>query len=156
MLILRSNTIKNICSKLPNFSIARWCRRANEILVKGETVKFHDFVEFVKAEAAFSTNPVFSPYAIREERKVERKTKVKEQGSRKWKRGDFTSSFSTNVGNPPDIHKCILCSKYHSLNSCQKFQGMKLKNRFHKEERIVFWMFSCWTRFKKVSNQKKV
>ena len=57
------DTIKKICSKLPNFSIARWCCRANEILVKGETVKFHDFMEFVKA-AAFSTNPVFSPSSL--------------------------------------------------------------------------------------------
>ena len=120
--------IKKICSKLPNFPI------------KGETVKFHDFVEFVKAEAAFSTNPVFSPCAIKEKSKVERRTEVKEQGSRKWKRGNFTSSFSTNVGNPSDIHKCILCSKYHSLDSCQKFQGMKLKERidFIRKKELCF------------------
>ena len=48
-------------------------------------------VEFVKAEAAFSTKPVFTTHAIWEERKVEWKTEAKEQDSRKWKRSDYTS-----------------------------------------------------------------
>jgi hypothetical protein len=48
--------LKKIFSKLPNFAIPRWCRCANEILTKGNMVKFHDLVEFVKAEAEFATN----------------------------------------------------------------------------------------------------
>ena len=128
--------LKKICSKLPNFAIPRWCRCANEILTKGNMVKFHDFVEFVKAEAEFATNPVFSPYAIKEERKGDKKYETREQNSRNWRRNENSSSFRTQLGSQTPkggvktfvMRKCILCIQNHPLASCQKFKKMKLKD----------------------------
>ncbi|XP_028407542.1 uncharacterized protein LOC114530160 [Dendronephthya gigantea] len=143
------DVIKKICSKLPNFAIARWCRRANEILTEKDAVKFHDFVEFVKDEATFATNPVFSPYAIKEEKRGDRKNEGKEQDIRKWKRNEQSSNFSTIVNplsltdkerSPPDVHKCTLCAKNHVLENCQKFQEMKLSERmdFIRKKELCF------------------
>ena len=130
--------LKRISSKMPIYSGVRWCRHANDILkTEARIASFHDLAEFVKKEADFATDPVFSPQTLKEERKIDKRNEDKEQGVRKWKSSKYSSSFSTNIDSPqprmrdqpPNVHRCSICTRSHSLENCQEFKKMNLKQR---------------------------
>ena len=130
--------LKRISSKMPIYSGVRWCRHANDILkTEARIASFHDLAEFVKKEADFATDPVFSPQTLKEERKIDKRNEDKEQDMRKWKSSKYSSSFSTNIDSPqprirdqpPNVHRCSICTRSHSLENCQEFKKMNLKQR---------------------------
>ena len=130
--------LKRISSKMPIYSGVRWCRHANDILkTEARIASFHDLAEFVKKEADFATDLVFSPQTLKEERKIDKRNEDKEQDMRKWKSSKYSSSFSTNIDSPqprmrdqpPNVHRCSICTRSHSLENCQEFKKMNLKQR---------------------------
>lgn len=74
-------------------------------------------MEFVKAEAAFSTNP-------RKKRKIERKTEVKEQDEN----AVIIQAVSQLTSETLLIFASVFCAQ-NIIHSCKKFQEMKLKQR---------------------------
>ena len=62
--------LKLVSSKFPSYSGVKWCRHAFEVKKNHRrTVAFRDIVKFVETEADLATDPVFSPDALKEERK---------------------------------------------------------------------------------------
>ena len=65
-----TETLKQISSKLPSYSGVKWCRHAHETQTKKKKiVTFSDFVKFVREEAELANDPIFSPDALKRERK---------------------------------------------------------------------------------------
>lgn len=158
--------LKKICSKLPIYSGVRWCRRANDILRSEERiVSFHDLVKFVKSEADLATDPVFSPQALKEERKGDRRNEDKVQEIRKWKASKYSSSFSTNIDSPksrvryqqPEVRRCALCTRSHSLEKCQEFKKMNLKERkdFVMKKEMCFGCFGLGHMSRRCQSRKQ-
>ncbi|XP_028412945.1 uncharacterized protein LOC114535824 [Dendronephthya gigantea] len=158
--------LKKISSKLLIYSGVRWCRHANNILKSEERiVNFHDLVEFVKSEADFATDPVFSPQVLKEERKGDRKNEDKEQEVHKRKGSKYSSSFSTNIDYPQprvsyktqEVPRCALCTRSHSLEFCQEFKKMSLNERkdFVMKKELCFGCFGPGHMSRRCQSRKK-
>jgi hypothetical protein len=65
-----TQTLIKMSAKLSSYSGTKWCRQAYETWAKSESVTFKHFVKFVKEESDLANDPVFSPYALRRERKL--------------------------------------------------------------------------------------
>ena len=72
-----------VSAKLPSYCGVKWCRHAYDTRTKsGSNVSFSEFVQFVKGESDLANDPVFSPDALRRERRSldatrENKSKVR-------------------------------------------------------------------------------
>jgi hypothetical protein len=65
-------------SSLPTYSGVRWCRYAFDIKKnKYRPVVFEDIVKFIKEEAELVTDPVFSPDAMKAEKEMGNKLKIR-------------------------------------------------------------------------------
>ena len=65
-----SQVLLSLSAKLPSYSGVKWCRFAREEQTKRECPsRFKDFVWFVKLEAELANDPIFSPDALKRERK---------------------------------------------------------------------------------------
>lgn len=65
-----SEILKMICRKLPKYTAVRWCRYAFSIKKTQERpVEIGDMVKFIRKEAELVTDPVFSPDAMKADRK---------------------------------------------------------------------------------------
>jgi len=62
-----SQILVTLSAKLPSYSGVKWCRFTHEEQTKHQKpIGFTDFVQFVKQEAEFANDPVFSPDALKE------------------------------------------------------------------------------------------
>ena len=134
--------LKQVSSKLPSYSGVKWCRHAFELKKNhGRTVTFHDFVKFVETEADLATDPVFSPDALKSERKKPSE-KDKKAGHKTQRQPPNLNSMVTTTGDPLRTNTptsdpkgqsksriCPACSKDHTLSSCDEFKKKTVKER---------------------------
>ena len=121
-----SQILIQVSAKLPSYSGVKWCRHAYEARTKsGSNVSFSEFVQFVKGESDLANDPVFSPDALRRERRSNETTK-----EYKGKARNKADSFATGtVQEQFQATKCPLCEKTHSLEKCHEFKNKKLEDR---------------------------
>ena len=134
--------LKQVSSKLPSYSGVKWCRHAFELKKNhGRTVTFHDLVKFVETEADLATDPVFSPDALKSERKKPSE-KDKKAGHKTQRQPPNLNSMVTTTGDPLRTNTstsdpkgqsksriCPACSKDHTLSSCDEFKKKTVKER---------------------------
>jgi hypothetical protein len=137
-----SETLKLISGKLPTYSGVRWCRYAFDIKKnKYRPVVFEDIVKFIKEEAELVTDPVFSPDAMKADRKRELE---KEMGKKLKSRGvnnfDTLASQKFGVKVNEAVADCVKCLKSHHLNDCEDFRRLTLRERqqFVKKSGLCF------------------
>ena len=136
-----TEVLKQVSSKLPSYSGVKWCRHAFEIKRKhARAVLFHDLVKFVEGEADLATDPVFSPDALKAQRK---KDSPKDKGSLNRRRPlPATNSLVTSTRHAQRNDKpaaerriygqaklCALCSASHALQNCEAFKKKSLEER---------------------------
>ena len=124
-----TDTLIAMTAKLPSYSGIKWCRQAHEMRTKSKKFTFADFVKFVKEEAELAKDRIFSPDALKRER---RKTAEREFKP-KPKRREFSSndgSFAINTlpssTRSASSHKstsCPACKRDHSLERCSVFKA---------------------------------
>lgn len=120
-----TQTLRQMTAKLPSYSGVKWCRHAHEAQTKSSVrVSFSDFVKFVKGEANLANDPLFSPDALKREK---RKQSDKDQRSKPRKGGTASAgSFATNAASPTTTGfpaaRCPLCEKSHSLEKCAELK----------------------------------
>ena len=86
-----SQVLLSLSSKHPSYSGVKWCRFAHEEQMKRERpIHFKDFIQFVKLEAELANDPIFSPAALKKERK---KGSGQRDRSAKPKRQNYGSIF---------------------------------------------------------------
>ena len=134
--------LKQVSSKLPSYSGVKWCRHAFELKKNhGRAVTFHDLVNFVEKEADLATDPVFSPDVLKSERKRPPE-KDQKAGRRNPRQPPNLNSMVTNTGDPSKTNTpkpdpkgpskpkiCPVCSKDHTLSSCDEFKKKTVKER---------------------------
>ena len=138
-----NQTLIQVSAKLPSYSGVKWCRHAYETRTKSSSnaVSFKDFVQFVKGESDPANDPVFSPDALRKERRSHTEVTTRDNKT-KWRNKDLkansfaTMATGTTHEQPPIqrspqrvIIKCPLCEKNHALESCQEFKKKKLEEQ---------------------------
>ena len=127
-----AEVLKQVSSKLPSYSAVKWCRHAELKKKTGRSVVFHDLVKFLESEADLATDPIFSPDALRAER---RKSPDKDKGN--FQRCPTNAnSLVTNSARPPgtvapQAGSCPLCSKGHALLNCHEFRKKSLEERLN-------------------------
>ena len=121
-----SQMIIQVSAKLPSYSGVKWCRHAYEARTKsGSSMSFSELVQFVKGESDLANDPVFSPDALRRERRSHETTK-----EYKGKTRNKADSFATSTGQEQyQATKCPLCEKTHALDKCHEFKKKKLEDR---------------------------
>lgn len=129
-----------VSTKLPSYSGVKWCRHAYETRTKSasNTVTFSDFVRFVKGESELANDPVFSPDALKRERKGHPDYNTRDNRSR-WRNkesridsfaiGIFQEEPSSQLCPQRTVTKCPFCEKNHALGSCQEFKKKKVEDR---------------------------
>ena len=126
-----------VSAKLLSYSGVEWCRHAHEVRTKScSNVSFSEFVQFVKGESDLANYPVFSPDALKRERKSHETTK-----GYKGKTRSEADSFATGTAREQaQTTKCPLCEKTHTLDSCQEFKQKNLGDRkeFIKSKGLCF------------------
>ena len=65
-----TQTLIKMSAKLPSYSGTKWCRELMKLGQSQNLVTFKHFVKFVKEESDLANDPVFSPDALRRERKL--------------------------------------------------------------------------------------
>ena len=150
--------LQSISAKLPSYSGVKWCRFADEAQVKDKNlVGFKDFTNFVKQEAEFANDPIFSPDVLKRERKKNgpardnnRLLKPKPQGG-----SEPSQSFATSAnlvkgseqkqqpptrGRPPP---CPICEDKHFIAKCATFNKAITDERFEMLKKLRL-CFSCF------------
>ena len=151
-----NRTLTKISAKLPSYSGTKWRRQAYETRAKSGSVTFKSFVKFVKEESDLANDPVFSPDALKRERKFNDKpdTKFKPRFGNQSKAGSFVTNteqneqYPSNFGsnnNRQDAAKCPSCSKAHNLEKCPEFKSKGLEQR----REFVLSQGLCFACFKK-------
>ena len=138
-----TEVLKEVSCKLPSYSGVKWCRHAFEAKQKhGRAVLFHDLVKFVKTEADLATDPVFSPDALKAQRKKEPTTAkgnsvIRRRPAPVTSNTLATSSRQTSRNAKPNTERkfseqsrsCELCSASHPLQDCEGFKKKSLEER---------------------------
>ncbi|KAL9954294.1 hypothetical protein ACROYT_G041813 [Oculina patagonica] len=101
-----TETLRLVSSKLPSYSGVKWCRHAHDIQKKTKKiVTFSAFVKFVGEEADVANDPVFSPNALKADRKKPDNQIRSGWKNRQKKRDDSKQSantFATSTTPPPN------------------------------------------------------
>ena len=130
-----TQTLRQMSAKLPSYSGVKWCRHAHETQTKsGERVSFCDFVKFVQKEADLANDPIFSPDALRREK---RRPLERDQRSKGRNSGSTAgNSFATNASPDTSLRtsrrpavSCLLCEKNHDLEKCPELKRKNLDQR---------------------------
>ena len=115
-----------VCAKLPSYSGVKWCRHAYDKRTKsGSNVSFSEFVQFVQGESDLANDPVFSPDALKGERRSLDATR-ENKGKVRNKADSFAIS---TVQEQCPATNCPLCEKTHALDKCHEFKKKKLEDR---------------------------
>ena len=134
-----NDNLVHVSAKLPSYSGIKWCRHAYETRTKSRTsVSFSEFVRFVKEESDLANDPVFSPDALRRERRNYSQTSTRENKPR-WRNKDRgADSFATSTSQEHTagqlspkrtVTKCPLCHRDHALERCLDFKKKRLEDR---------------------------
>ena len=122
-------------AKLPSFSAVKWCKHAHETQAQsGERVTFCEFVKFVQKEADLANDPIFSPDALRREK---RRPSERDQRSNGRKSGPTAvNSLATNATPKTALSssRCLAASrllyeKNHDLEKCPELKHNNLDQR---------------------------
>lgn len=152
-----TQTLLQVCAKLPSYSGVKWCRYAYVLQAKTKaTVKFKNLVDFVREEAELANDPVFSPDALKRERRktgnyargrinrpgsMSSKPKPSQSFATSATRSDSTANSSNQyIGNQP----CPLCNGNHALSKCNQF----LKNTAEERSEIIRNKSLCFRCFR--------
>ena len=153
-----TETLRLVSSKLPSYSAVKWCRHTHEAQTRSmKIVTFSDFTQFAREEAELANDPIFSPDALKAERK---KTDTQMRSGWKGKqnkRGEgrvSADSFATTITQLPDTsvppsktsadQACPLCNCQHALAKCSKF----LKSSVDERSEIIRSKSLCFGCFK--------
>ncbi|XP_078347357.1 uncharacterized protein LOC144632559 [Oculina patagonica] len=154
-----TETLRLVSSKLPSYSGVKWCRHAHDIQKKTKKiVTFSAFVKFVGEEADVANDPVFSPNALKADRKKPDNQIRSGWKNRQKKRDDSKQSantFATSTTPPPnsfvppspanqEAQACPLCDGRHALAKCNKF----LKSSVDERSDIIRSKGLCYGCFK--------
>ena len=115
--------LQTISAKLPSYTGVKWCRFAHDLQAKDQVVVgFKNFVKFVKQEAELANDPVFSPDALKKERK---KNNPKEHKPFKPKQqiGATGQAFVTNATPSPEPNEATVKKTWHEQVTCLKCNG---------------------------------
>lgn len=134
-----NENLVHVSAKLPSYSGIKWCRHAYETRTRSRTsVSFSEFVRFVKEESDLANDPVFSPDALRRERRNYSETRARENKPR-WRNKDRgADSFATSTSQEHTarqlspkrtVTKCPLCHRDHALEGCHDFKKKRLEDR---------------------------
>jgi len=100
-----TETLRLVSSKLPSYSGVKWCWHAHEAHTKSKKiVTFEDFARFVKDKTELVNDPIFSPNALKAERRKS-DTPFKMGRRTRSSTGDSSSSasaFAVSSTQPPD------------------------------------------------------
>ncbi|XP_020611249.1 uncharacterized protein LOC110049762 [Orbicella faveolata] len=140
-----TETLRLVSSKLPSYSGVKWCWHAHEAHTKSKKiVTFEDFARFIKDKAELVNDPIFSPNALKAERRKS-DTPFKMGRRTRPSKGDSSSSasaFAVSSTQPPDNfvppskppaeqtdQTCPLCNSQHTLVKCNKFLKKSVDDR---------------------------
>lgn len=165
--------LQAIVQKLPTYLQNKWREEVLNIQTKQKrSAGFSDIVKFVEHAAEVSNDPIFGKEALS---KVDEKPKSvkfvddsqkKRTSSLKVRAGSLATSTSTSstavsheAGSPPkqsQTIKCLLCQKYHDLESCKDFVAKSLedKKKFLTEKSLCFACFGSGHRSKGCTNKR--
>ena len=135
-----TETLITMSAKLPSYSGVKWCRHAHEMRLKMKRVTFSDFVTFVRNEADLANDPIFSPDALKRERKKATEREYKPRPKRTEPSSAVRASLATNISSAPSKSpgskpsSCPACDKDHNLEKCYTF---KAKSADYKRDLIV-------------------
>ena len=127
-----TQTLRQMSAKLPSYSAVKWCKHAHETQAQsGERVTFCEFVKFVQKEADLANDPIFSPDALRREK---RRPSERDQRSNGRKSGPTAvNSLATNATPKTSLFSsrrlaasCLLCEKNHDLEKCPELKRKNL------------------------------
>ena len=159
--LVSTETLCLVSSKLPSYSGVKWCRHAHDTQTKSKKiVTFSAFVKFVGEEADLANDPVFSPDALKAERKKPDNQIRSGWKNKQKKRDDSKSSansFATSTTPPPSsfippskpsadqaAQACPLCNGRHALAKCSRF----LKSSVDERREVIRSKGLCYGCFK--------
>ena len=117
-----ANVMRQLWEKLPQYSRSKWTERVSRFRsVKGQTVSFNDFCQFVSEQADLATDQIYSEEGI--SKPMDAVDKYHKQNERKTKRGrgtNFAKGLSGKNGSGGNSYpiSCTLCFKAHHLDEC--------------------------------------
>ena len=133
-----NENLVHVSAKLPSYSGIKGCRHAYKTRKKSRTsASFSEFVRFVKEESDLANDPVFSPDALRRERRNNSETSTRENKPRWWNKDRGADSFATSTsqkhaagqpGPKRTVTKCPLCHRDHALERRHYFKKKMLEN----------------------------
>ena len=153
-----TETLRLVSSKLPSYSAVKWCRHAHETQTKSrKIVTFSALVNFVKGEAELANDPIFSPDALKAERKktvTQPKWGWRNKSGKKDNSNLGANSFATASSPPANSlilsskpsadQNCPLCNARHELVKCSKF----LKSSIDERSEVIRSKGLCYGCFK--------
>ncbi|XP_062621125.1 uncharacterized protein LOC134282740 [Saccostrea cucullata] len=121
-----SDNIKRLMTKLPVYMHDRWRNVVLKTKETKKTVKFKDFVSFVKTEAKKSNDPTYGNASIGGNSKNQDRNQKRAVAST-----DVTSEVHVQDFKVRE-QKCEFCeSSTHALNDCKKFVTKGLQDRYN-------------------------
>lgn len=150
-----SQVLLSLSAKLPSYSGVKWCRFAHEEQMKRECpIRFKDFVRFVKLEAELANDPIFSPDALKRERKKgsgeqrDRSSKPRRQNYGSNTGQSFASSVTPIKSRQPNqtaspstqLSPCSICMGNHPVAKCIKLSTASLDEKYDivRSKRLCF------------------
>ena len=127
-----SENIKRLMSKLPFHLHDRWRNVVMRIKASHRSVKFKDFVDFVKAEAKKVTDPTYGHSALKEIPVTthDKLGKQYRQGSHRSASNVSNAVVGAHKVKPQNTLKCTFCdSDTHSLDICRRILSLKRDDR---------------------------
>ncbi|VDI11858.1 Hypothetical predicted protein [Mytilus galloprovincialis] len=116
-----SENIKRLMSKLPFHMHDRWRNVVFRVKDSHRTVKFNDFVNFVKAEAKKATDPTYGNIAMNYSNS--RNTNQQRQ------HGQKVSNVCDVAKNAHTEMRCSYCEGTHALDKCKRLTARPREDR---------------------------
>ncbi|KAK3724970.1 hypothetical protein QZH41_005872 [Actinostola sp. cb2023] len=142
-----AQTILQASAKLPSYAGVKWCRHAHEAQTKKKrTVTFRDFAKFVQEESELANDPIYSPDALKRERRKTIGNPARSRYNRSSPQannkpvGFNSNSFATSAARPykpsppsqstaaPSL-SCPQCDGQHALTKCNRFLKSSVDER---------------------------
>ena len=153
-----TETLRLVSSKLPSCSAVKWCLHAHETQTRSKKiVTFSALVNFVRGEAELANDPIFSPDALKAERKKTGaqpkwgwRNKSRKKDDSNLSANSFATAASPPVNSvvpsskPPADQNCPLCNARHDLVKCSKF----LKSSVDERSEVIRSKGLCYGCFK--------
>ena len=132
-----NQTIFHLAAQLPSYSGVKWCHYTHDKQAKlMSQVKFKDFVNFVREESELANDPIFSPDALRRERKsASREGSSRGRNYGQTKSASFVTGVTQNTASQTQVtsYSQLQCRLYertgHELIKCFEFKKKSLEER---------------------------